>query len=338
MKKIYFLLLLLSTGFQVKGQLQIEAGSHTPLIGSNLTYLYIQSFQEGLKPEGNNQTWNLSTAEGIETDMIYVAPSTSANGSAYPTANIMQLADGGEVFYTTNATSMSMLGMIVEASQLSMNYSIPRPFLHYPMGYGDSFTTAYTGTQVIQNSFVYDISGTATIEGAGTGTLVLPYATIPNVLKINAIYHYNMNAQGLSFSYDVVDTISTFYDSNNRYHLASNTVAYSNFGGVFEQGVSSSSYLKEEDFATGLFDHYFRRTDVAVYPNPVADYINIESPFHNEAEYKLYDSRGVLVANGKIQDISYNKIDLSFLGTGIYQLLLLDNVTGESAAKSIVVN
>jgi len=58
-----------------------------------------------------------------------------------------------------------------------------------------------------------------------------------------------------------------------------------------------------------------------VYPNPVSDYLNIQSK--QEIHYKIFNLNGNLVSEGKVQN---QRIDFNYMSKGIYILILNNNI------------
>ena len=59
--------------------------------------------------------------------------------------------------------------------------------------------------------------------------------------------------------------------------------------------------------------------NVSIYPNPVHNYINIESAPKAISDYKLFDLKGRVLASGSFSNGSY-KLDASSLASGVYIL------------------
>ena len=71
----------------------------------------------------------------------------------------------------------------------------------------------------------------------------------------------------------------------------------------------------------------FKPQEIKVYPNPASDYINIELPDGEEAQYPAFSADGVVIRN--LCSINSGKISTSMLSPGLYIL----NVLSKSHVK-----
>ena len=122
-----------------------------------------------------------------------------------------------------------------------------------------------------------------------------------------------------------------------KYDLAGDAIQGANdisSNGKYITGVSHmANRPKYHTFLLELPDNFLstqqqtvKTNEVKLYPNPVTDYLNIDSKDKIEA-VKIYNTVGQLVAQPKV---SNNKVNLTNLNTGVYNV----NITTVSGTKT----
>lgn len=100
---------------------------------------------------------------------------------------------------------------------------------------------------------------------------------------------------------------------------------------------STITYGQVEDYTINIMDvlavsDIDKKNEITIYPNPVKDVINIKSNESGDSNYKIYNSAGQSLANGKSAE---NKIDVSKLPTGNY-IIELTNKKGEKSSQKFI--
>lgn len=130
---------------------------------------------------GANQTWDFSTLTALPdtTTEWMLSPSSTTNGSLFPTANqVEKYSDGRFVYVNKTATENYLVGFIDTTSIYpATRYPNPMIFATRPLNYGTIVTDTFTmaGSSAI---------GIITINPDAYGTLILPNGTHNNVLRI----------------------------------------------------------------------------------------------------------------------------------------------------------
>ena len=96
---------------------------------------------------------------------------------------------------------------------------------------------------------------------------------------------------------------------------------------VLDNTVQAFAEIDQEDF------EFFSR----VYPNPTADFINVEQQQKIKIAYQLTDFNGRTVLHGQIEDIK-NRIDLSRQEAGIYYFSLIGAKDNHRETVKIVIS
>ena len=72
-----------------------------------------------------------------------------------------------------------------------------------------------------------------------------------------------------------------------------------------------------------LSNENFQQEKISVYPNPVRDFINVNSSNHQFISYELYDIQGRLIKKESVSNLSNFQIDSAALSKGMYVLSLV---------------
>lgn len=121
--------------------------------------------------------WDYSgaTAEGDPITLLFEAPGSSSHAMDLPTATIRNEDD----LLRGDATGLYALGYANDNA--SLVYSDPRRVFAYPCSYLTTWTDDFSGVSASGSSE----TGTTTGTADGTGTLILPYGPVDNVLRVH---------------------------------------------------------------------------------------------------------------------------------------------------------
>lgn len=130
---------------------------------------------------GANQTWdfsNLVTVADTTTEWM-VLPSSTTNGSAFPSANLCEKYSDGRFIYVNKTLNENYLVGFVDTTAAFPPTSYPNPmlFAKRPLNYGTIIKDTFTMTGSSANGIV-------TINPDAYGTLILPNGTHNNVLRV----------------------------------------------------------------------------------------------------------------------------------------------------------
>jgi hypothetical protein len=190
MKNIFthtaFCLSLLAPCLTAVAQPIITSSSTNPAVGTSDS-LYMSASAMSPGGGGAGVTWNFSTLPLTFAGMINIVnPSASPYASTFPSANfVMQMSVGASTVYDYNRNSS--VGMETFASTYAgtgtgydftpnPRLSIPFPF-HYLDSKTDTFQSLGSSTQ-----------DTVRLTYDGYGTLILPWKTYSNVIRVKEEY------------------------------------------------------------------------------------------------------------------------------------------------------
>ncbi len=157
------------------------------------------------------------------------------------------------------------------------------------------------------------------------------------------VYHGNVysDIQNLYFFADLNGFIGTV-DSEN------NLVNHGNFGGTwvsFGEDINGEVYIA--DLSGSIYkiiggeildNDNFTNSNVAIYPNPASDSINIKSSNNTIIRsINIYDLKGSTVLTKDNVGLSENKISINLLEDGIY-MIKVTSENGISIVKKLIIN
>jgi|GEM_PF-1966182 len=170
----------------ISAQVTLNNGDLTPLPG--------ESFPHGLIPwtaqgaGGTGQTWDFSTiAPGSSLAFNWIAP-TSGQLAQYPTCAVVKTTPGYFEFYEMATNVLSELGNYYGLTLTDIHYDDPRDEMRYPFSLGSSYVDDFSGLRIHSIGGINDttvLTGTFEVTADGEGTLVLPWATYTDVLRLH---------------------------------------------------------------------------------------------------------------------------------------------------------
>ncbi len=190
MRKTFTLIALVCLGMGLNAQLV-----RTDMGDLNDSQVYRKADTTGVVdgPAGNGQSWDFSTlvATSVVGTNRYIVASGHPQGSNWPTANMaFSPFNDAYQFYISTADSLYLIGEKSPANT-RMTYTNGAALFRYPQGFGvqneDSVEATYP------DGFISSVTrlGWTRTTFDGTGSLITPYATYPNVKRIEylAIHH-----------------------------------------------------------------------------------------------------------------------------------------------------
>ncbi|WP_417608925.1 T9SS type A sorting domain-containing protein [Owenweeksia hongkongensis] len=206
--------------------------------------------------------------------------------------------------------------------------------------YGYSITTDSEGSYYLGGNFDQQLfMGPDTLYKIGSqrSFFVAKYACgIPEAA-------FTVNQDSIQYIYNYTGTpadsvLWDFGDGSAPYKGDSGTHVYSAIGQyvvcatAYDASCGDTTFCKTVDVTTvSLYEQAF--AEVAVYPNPTNDFLNLENlPKHSSV--KLYNLNGKLLLQKQFKDMKAS-LDLSQLSKGVY-LLELQNGAGERAFRKVM--
>jgi len=340
MKKIYSIV----TAVICAGSLNAHTFTQAmyALIGSDV-YQTVDCSTVGINPGGNGagQTYNFSTVSVLSNTVTNTGVTVASTGSAstYPSAGVSIQTGTSNAFYSSTASSLLYWGgnIKVGGQNITMAYTNAAPFAAYPMTLGTTTSSMVAGTNT-SVAGAGTFTGTSSVTGAGTGTMMLPGGyTFNNVFKVTSITTMSFTTPFGPGTYNKNNY--DYYSPLSKYPLfsISNETITSALGTTTE-----TLTLINNNYKTVGITEAGNQTlsNVSVYPNPAKDNININ--FNNEnAENASYEIVNVLGQTVRTQNIPVVKgetlyiVSLAGFESGIYFVKL--NVGIKSSITKITV-
>lgn len=292
------------------------AATNTPVPGTAYSINYGPYVAPG--GAGANQTWNLATlATDSSITVQLVLPSTTTNGTQFPTATVAEESAAVTQYFRVAADGIHFAGSDDGTSVI----------VHVPMGrylpFPCTFGTVWSSPQ--HASFTYEdmtVTRTGTFSGNvdGYGTLIIPGATIPNVLRVRWT-HTVQDAIGPMTISHLYDSYA-FFQVGQAHPIAELVTATINMGG----GPITNQFSRwtSADVSTGIAEQQV--ATLTAFPNPAEDEVILTwSPSLGAAStVSITDMAGRTVKHSYLiaDRTGRARIDVSSLLSGMYQVTL----------------
>jgi len=280
---------------------------------------------------GPNVTYDFSTlVSGGTIANDYLDPATTPYASSFPNSTVAVTDGLGSYgYYTGTNTSLGLDGFGSTTANFTCVDDIQ--ILIYPFTFGDSFNDQLdcSGTS---GGTPFARSGTSYGNADGYGTLIMPYGTIDNVLRVWIQQDYTDILSGTTIDYDLDGYL--FYKPGVKFPILSlweidtdfSFTSYSQF--LDQTVVSIEEALKNE-------------IGVELYPNPASDVVDVVySGTGSAMMIQLFDMTGRIVTTQELGSgapgIFRKSIDISGLNSGAYNVRIVDE-NGAFGTKRLVI-
>lgn len=249
---------------------------------------------------GPNQTWNYATLIANPTILgnVTTVPVASAPfGNSFPTVNycvktsITVEAVVYETFNLARLTTSGLENLGATSSDGITEQFIDTQFSPLPLTYNLTYTDVYQSTTDDESS-----SNTDTYDAYGT--LITPYGTFTNVIRVKSV---SENFTGYSWF------------KTNPYTPLLDIDVENATGSVSSISLYESSNLSTEQLIT--------ENNIVIYPNPTTDFLNIDTR-ENITKITISDITGKSVFE---TNNNASTIDLRHLKKGMYLLKIKVN-------------
>ncbi len=209
MNKHYKMLLFAATmivSTSLHAQPTLTQGNCAPQVGNTFTTHNVAYAAPG--SGGANATWDFSgLVSGGTSTYSWVDPSTTPNGTDFSGATVSyESSPNNFVYVQTSSSKYETKG--IDNNGIIINYNDPETILEFPLTYSDTWSDNLASTYV-SGGYTFYRSGSNIGVADGYGTLILPYGTFNNVLRVTVtsdfIDEYNPGIP-LFVEYDVVNT------------------------------------------------------------------------------------------------------------------------------------
>jgi hypothetical protein len=319
-------LLLLGICASVAGTAQTIELEDTLSTGDAMTYYVLDSSATNLEGiTGADVVWDYNSVGAYmipPNDNNVINREDSDFAADFPDARYTEAFDNSVQTYFTNndgASQVIVHGFVFQ--ELSNDFIIkydadPLIALQLPMNLGDSYTDDIEGTATVPLAGDISISGEASIEADGIGTLKMGGTDYANVIRV----HTTEVSEGIILGSPATITRESFvyYDIDNfnmPIFIHATVLAELGAGGDFG---FTAVYAKDEitDYV-GLEEESTTPVDLSIYPNPVAGSFTTVSTSQGTEKLTIMNSVGQVVRVINNPQTS-EQIDVSDLGRGVY--------------------
>jgi hypothetical protein len=293
----------------------MTAANFNPVIGQSLTYHTFTPTTLTPGSAGANQTWNFAGTSGTSTtSFTYVTPSSTPYGSSFPGSTVASNQNGAYDYLITNNNYMARKG--VWASNIPIVYSDEETFITYPFTYSSSFNDNFAAS--FTSGITFNRSGTINGTADGYGTLILPWGTVNNVLRIHITETYQ--DVSLAGTQNYSSDIYMWVVPNTHYYLYTLT-ALTSVGGTSYAG----NYIDQA--SVGITEANPEEILLNTFPNPGTELLNIRYEAKSAAmvQYMVSNTIGqqIYSTEESISGGEINKtLDISAYPAGIYFLAI----------------
>lgn len=347
---VLFNLLVFLTQVLVAQQIPVMRNDYNPSpqpgTTMNITRINAGAISQGAS--GAAITWNFAAlaTENVKTG-TFVLPNATSYSASFPNSNIAIAYTPGieygsytanyEFFNISNA-SFTKNGFVNNASTpIAVNYTDPKTLMPFPFTFGntntDNFAAAY-----ISGTFNVTESGNFTITADGYGTLILPYGTINNVLRVRIVETLTQTITGFEpFEYQI-ETYA-WYHPKLAYPFFSITSEIVNGS---PQPSIIARYIQIPGFDDSLPDIVGIPTapmfeGMTLYPNPTQGNAQLSLTLLQSAQTQitLYSMNGQMVqqpVSDFLQSGNYHfDLEVSTLPKGVYFVNITTNEQQQTA-------
>ncbi|MFL5753943.1 MAG: T9SS type A sorting domain-containing protein [Bacteroidia bacterium] len=295
MKKLYFLIAAFFLVFSINAQYSMS-NFHNVAPGdmSTSTPAADTLAQEG--PGGANQTWNFSTLNlGTASSSTYVSPSSTPYAASFPNATVAAGSGSTYDYLKCNSTSYSLEGGAQPNS--TVIYSNDQLLFTYPFTYNSVVNDNFSGTIVTGSNGT--LTGTSATTGDGYGTLILPGATLSNVLRVKTTYNRTDNFG--AYTIDYYSEVYLWYSAASKYPLFSITRFATNFFGsiTWTKSVSMNASV------VGI-NNADKSLEFNMFPNPGSGevFLSLDPGKLNSTKIEITDMLGKIVYSSAAAQVS----------------------------------
>ncbi len=309
---------------RTNAQPTLTAATNNPTAGQIFTQH--QTFYEAPGAAGANITWDFSgilTLQSITN--TFLTTSATPYASTFPTANLASNVDDGSTpyfaYYLVNSNNFSIAGMYIPSMAIAIPYSDVENLLQYPITYNTSYTDNFACTLTGN-----DRHGHVDVVADGYGTLIMPYGTVTNVLRVKASETYADYISGVPVAN---------YTSINYYWYKPGI--HNNILQISTLNMNGNLYnqygLYIDGTNVGINESTLGQSNFSCYPIPATNKITIEiqqQKHVNESTITICNINGEEIIKQQIS-LTSNKseIDISALSSGVYFVKLVTDKTVE---------
>lgn len=203
-----------------------------------------------------------------------------------------------------NRVEARAFGMIIDGVHTTLEYQNPDEIMRFPIEYGLHYTdlSSCNGSLYMYGVPIQiGMTGERTVNADATGTLITPYGTAYNVIRVRTEFHLitNLNYYNVPLQFNGVVYQDAFYNSNYGFPIM--LIEYQ-----YDEGMMEVGYIHVLDNLLSIpeLNH-----STSLYPNPTTGKIYTDKPV------KIYNTLGQFVTS---------KPDLTGFANGVYLVTFED--------------
>lgn len=330
LKNVYFCVsaILFFFSLQSLAQPVLTNPGVNPVIGDRYTLNYCNYTSPG--NAGTSQAWNLSALTVTATGAYTLGTVAQAPIPQFSTTSNIQMNDGSVYnFFSISNTVCANTGSRA-GSTITILHSDAEELLHFPFNYTDNFSDSWAATFTLSN-IAFVRNGNTSVTYDGYGSLLLTTGLYTDVARVHVVQ-----------SFTDVSAFNTTTYLNDQYLWYANG-HHQALAGVFSSTVNGSAssqgafYSADTSFFTGRKEYEKNSFQFALYPNPVADELQVSlSDGSGIQQLDLIDEMGRLVYSKRMALNPGNSLTvrLDAFSAGLY-LARLTNAGGRFGTRKI---
>ena len=336
--------LICSTTNFLYAQAPTLTAAGNPVFGTSST-LYTTAINTVTNPgaSGANITWDFANITPNASQKIdFINSTQTPYGAQFPNTIAVAYADNLQLpsatisyeFWNSQGVALNRKGL-ANPLGITVDYTDSKQMLSFPFTYNNTFNDTFSANYIAQGTNVSEV-GTRNIIADGYGTLILPYGTVNNVLRVHTTETYTQTIP--SFPNPLNYTVDTYAWYRGDWNFPVFTIITEDLD-VSPQTVSVAYYTQFIPTGTngGINKPNF---SLNAFPNPTADLATIKFnlPAVAQVNLSLYNPMGQLVdvlLNDKLSGQQAASINLANYPRGIYIAEL--SVDGNKQMVRIVV-
>ncbi len=280
---------------------------------------------------GANATWNYgSSSTGTASELEFVDAATAPNAASFPDASLCLRSGVTRTYMSVEADGLYEHGNTNFLTVTTLDEPLRQ--ISYPMAMGTVWEQSFEGT-----SGTVPIDGDIAGEVVGFGSLVLPWGTIQNVLKVKMVLHHDYWGATTEWRTDSVDV---YYRSGFPWYLARGTKQIRLVNGNLHT-IQTSLFFATESSVVGILEQAQGNAGLEVAPNPVANVLTVNATLAGPTSWmEVFDGSGRRItmqrSSGSGPGIVQWTLDVSDWNSGIYMVHVHDS-SGLTARRKFIV-
>jgi len=260
---------------------------------------------------GLNIFWDFSgIASGSSETVNMVNPSATPQGSNFPNSVVAYKLNNTWEYLKSDINEFSRNGFVTP-NGIVIKYSKPQQLFSFPFTYNSVVNDSFSGQYTSNGNNVFR-HGVSTTTADGYGTLLLPFGTYYNVLRLQYEEEYQDDVNGVP-QMTYLNIIYEWYQIGTHFPLL--TLTFTTINGA----TNKYGYFIDQN-SIGINNQNARIHEIKTYPNPASKLLNIEfSELYSEEIYlEVINSNGQPVLNESIKNKHHHQINTSVLTAGLY--------------------